>query len=202
MNEHYYEELLSINTRGNKSEINHSIHYHPYEPTPYSALEELFRHYAVHPNDHIVDFGCGKGRLNFYLHYTFQVPVAGIEMNTAFYQDAMKNRESYLMKTHRKSQTIQFHCCLAQNYDIQPEDNRFYFFNPFTVQIFMKVLKNILLSVEKHKREIDLIFYYASDDYRFFLDQHTAFELIKDIPLPDRFEKNTYERFLIYRLSV
>ncbi|QCR32656.1 methyltransferase [Lysinibacillus sp. SGAir0095] len=201
MNEDHYEELLHINTQGNKSDINHSIHYHPYEPTPYSALEELFKHYEVQPNNHVVDFGCGKGRLNFYLHYRFLVSVVGIEMNNTFYQDAMKNRHNYLKKTHRNSETIHFQCCLAEQYEIQPTDNRFYFFNPFSVQIFMKVLNNILLSVEKHKREIDLIFYYASDDYRYFLDQHTEFELIKEIPLPELYVKNTYERFLIYRLT-
>lgn len=196
-----FEEILNIDTKAYKSEINHSLHYHPYEPTPYSALEELFQHYEVQPTDHIVDFGCGKGRLNFYLNYRFHVPVVGIEMNDAFFQEAINNRNNYIKKTHRKLETIQFHSCLAEKYIIQPEDNRFYFFNPFTVQIFMKVLKNILLSVELHKREVDLIFYYASDDYRYFLDQHTEFELIKEIPLPDLFEKNTYERFLIYRLT-
>lgn len=199
--EQYYEELLNINTRANKSEVNHSIHYHPYEPTPYSALEEFFKYYEVGPNDHIVDFGCGKGRLNFYLNYRFHVPIIGIEMNNDFFQEAMKNRDRYIKKTHRKSETIQFQCCLAEEYEIQAEDNRFYFFNPFTVQIFMKVLKNIMISVEKHKREVDLIFYYPSDDYRYFLDQHTAFELLKEIPLRGLYEKNTYERFLIYRLT-
>ncbi|HWK21462.1 MAG TPA: methyltransferase [Ureibacillus sp.] len=199
--EQYYEKLLNTNTRGNKSENNHSIHYHPYEPTPYSALEVLFQHYEVTPNDHIVDFGCGKGRLNFYLHYTFQVPVVGIEMNPLFFQAGMKNRESYLKKTHRNSETIEFCCCLAEQYEIQPKDNRFYFFNPFSVQIFMKVIKNIQLSVEKHEREVDLILYYASDDYRYYLDQQSNFKLIKEIPLLDLYEKNPYERFLIYRLN-
>jgi len=200
--EQYFEELLNIDTRGNKAEINHSIHYHPYEPTPYSALEELFKHYEVKPTDHIVDFGCGKGRLNFYLNYKYHATVMGIEMNKTFFEVAIKNREHYLKKTHRNSETVKFQCCLAQDYDIQPADNRFYFFNPFSVQIFMKVLNNILASVEKHKREIDLIFYYASDEYRYFLEQHTAFELIKEVPLPDLFEKNAYERFLIYRLYI
>ncbi|MFC7686883.1 methyltransferase [Ureibacillus sp. GCM10028918] len=202
MNEEYYEKLLNINTQGNKSEINHSIHYHPYEPTPYLALEELFKHYEVRPNDHIVDFGCGKGRLNFYLNHIFQVHVAGIEMNKTFFQSALKNRERYLKKASSTSETIQFHCCLAELYEIQPDDNRFYFFNPFSLQIFMKVLNNILISVENHKREVDLIFYYASDDYTYFLGQHSRFELIKEVPLPNLYVKNAYERFLIYRLTV
>ncbi|MBM7607400.1 SAM-dependent methyltransferase [Lysinibacillus composti] len=200
MNEKYYEELMNIDTRGNKGEVNHSIHFHPYEPTPYYALEELFKHYVVQASDHIVDYGCGKGRLNFYIHHTFQAVVTGIEMNHHFYQDAIKNKTSYLKKTKRNPDTIQFNCCTAEEYEIQPDDNRFYFFNPFSVQVFMRVLRNILLSHEKHNRQIDLIFYYASDDYRYYLEDHTSFELFKEVQLPT-YDKNPYERFLIYRLG-
>ena len=199
MNEQYFDELMNINTSGHKSEVNHSIHYHPYEPTPYSALVELFKHYEVRESDHIVDFGCGKGRLNFFINFHYQVPVVGIEMNPTFYKEAMKNRENYLKKTKTSKEMIQFQCCLAEQYDIQATDNRFYFFNPFSVQIFMKVLKNILLSLERHKREVDLIFYYASDEYRYFLDEYTPFTLVKEVQLPNLYDKNAYERFLIYR---
>ena len=199
MNEQYFDELMNINTSGHKSEVNHSIHYHPYEPTPYSALVELFKHYEVRESDHIVDFGCGKGRLNFFINFHYQVPVVGIEMNPTFYKEAMKNRENYLKKTKTSKEMIQFQGCLAEQYDIQATDNRFYFFNPFSVQIFMKVLKNILLSLERHKREVDLIFYYASDEYRYFLDEYTPFTLVKEVQLPNLYDKNAYERFLIYR---
>lgn len=198
--ERFYDELLNIHTCGNNSESNHSIHYHPYEPTPYCALEELFKFYEVKASDHIVDFGCGKGRLNFYIHYNFHASVVGIEMNEHFYQDAKKNQVSYFKKTKKQQENLNFFCCFAELYEIQPHDNRFYFFNPFSVQIFMKVVKNILLSVEKAYREIELILYYPSDDYIYFLENQTSFELIKEVTLPKLFDKDTNERFLIYRL--
>lgn len=201
MNDRYYDELLNINTQGNKTDTNNSIHYHPYEPTPYSALEELFKYYEVKLSDNIVDFGCGKGRLNFFIHHKFHASCTGIEMNDAFYNEAIQNQTSYLKKNNKQKGTIQFYNCYAEDYEIQRENNRFYFFNPFTVQIFMKVVNNILRSVEENKREIELILYYASDDYRYFLENQTSFNLIKEIPLPGRYEKNTYERFLVYRLT-
>ena len=197
----YYEEKLNIQTIGKKNEVNDSTYYHPYEPTPYSALEELCKHYKVTERDRLVDFGCGKGRLIFYLNYLFDAYVTGVEMNEVFYSDALINKERYLNKLKRKENRIQIVCCKAEQYEIQSKDNRFYFFNPFSIQIFMKVINNILHSVENTNREIDIILYYANDEYRFFLEYQTMFQLINEIEIPNLYEKNSYERFLIYRLS-
>nr|WP_106779619.1 methyltransferase [Lysinibacillus timonensis] len=201
MKERFYEELLDIRTTGCKGEVNNSTYYHPYEPTPYSALEELIKHYDITAQDHLVDFGCGKGRLNFFIHYLTHAFVSGIEMNEEFYEEAMKNRMGYLKKMKITEELIHFHCCKAEQYQIQPEDNIFYFFNPFSIQIFIKIINNILHSFDKHNRQIDLILYYASDDYRYYLNNRTSFDLLKEIKLPGLYEKNTYERFLIYRLD-
>lgn len=201
MKEYYYDKLMNIHTQGSKMDINNSIVYHPYEPTPYSALEVLFKHYEVKMTDNIVDFGCGKGRLNFYINYSFNAVCTGIEMNETFFNQAIQNQNSYFRKFKKHKGSIQFLNCYAEDYVIQPKDNRFYFFNPFSVQIFIKVVNNILLSVEQSKREIDLILYYASDDYQHFLETNTLFNLYKEITLPGHYEKDSYERFLIYRLA-
>lgn len=199
MNEKYFDELLNVHTESSKSDVNNSVYYHPYEPTPYEALELLFQHYTMNSHDHVVDFGCGKGRLNFYIDHQIGCSVTGIEMNPSFYQYAIQNKKSYLKKKRKKTEAIQFLCCKAEEYNIQELDNRFYFFNPFTIPIFMKVVHNILRSFENNNREIDLILYYASDDYRYFLEFQTPFECVNEISLPGIYDKNTYERFLIYR---
>lgn len=201
MEEKYYDDLFDIQTGDYQMGFYRSLHYHHYEPTPYHALEQLFEKYKLKSSDHIVDFGCGKGRLNFFIHYFFHASVVGIEMNETFYQEALDNRMRYMKKTKRNSDNIQFQCCLAEKYEIDPLDNRFYFFNPFSVQIFMKVVNNILFSVENSPRDIELVLYYSSDDYVFFLENQTAFELKDEVVLEDLSEKNSYERFLIYRLS-
>jgi len=200
MKEKYYDELLNIKTVGEQEGFNQSFHYHRYEPTPYSDLEKLFKQYKLKSNDCVVDFGCGKGRLNFFINYLFDASVVGIEMNEEFYQDAIENRELYIKKTGRSIENIQFHCCLAEEYKITPLDNRFYFFNPFSIQIFMNVIKNILISVENYERKIELILYYGSEDYIYFLENQTAFELKEEIILEGKYEQNSRERFLIYHL--
>ncbi|MBS4191915.1 methyltransferase [Bacillus sp. FJAT-49705] len=199
MKEQYFEELLNIKTAGDQMGFNSSFHYHRYEPTPYLALETLFQSYKLKSSDRMVDFGCGKGRLSFYTNYLFNASVVGVEMNEEFYQDAMENRYNYLKKYKNRKEKIEFQCCLAEEYEISPLDNRFYFFNPFSIQIFMKIVKKILLSVEKYERDIELVLYYGSEDYIYFLENQTTFEMKEEILLPG-YKHNSFERFLIYQL--
>jgi SAM-dependent methyltransferase len=201
MKEHFYDKLLNVKTNGDQMGFHPSLHYHRYEPTPYSSLEVLFREYKLNSDDRIVDFGCGKGRLNFYIHHFFQATVIGVEMNKDFYQAAVKNRNSYSKKMNHHYDKIHFHCILAEEYEIDPLDNRFYFFNPFSIKIFMTIINNILLSLESSERDIELILYYPSEDYIYFLENQTAFELKQEVILPGLYEKNQNERFLIYRLA-
>ena len=116
MKEYYYDKLMNISTTGYQKGFNKSFHYHRYEPTPYSALEILFNQYECKSSDRVVDFGCGKGRLNFYIHYFFHATVVGIEMNEIFYQEAIENRNRYLQKTKYRKENLHFQCCLAEEY--------------------------------------------------------------------------------------
>lgn len=201
MREHDYDELLNIRTSGDQKGFNQSFHYHRYEPTPYSALESLFKTYEIKPEDRVVDFGSGKGRLNFFIHYLFNVTVTGVEMNETFYQQAIENRSTYLDKFGKRKGKIHFYCCLAEDYKIDPLDNRFYFFNPFSIQIFRKIINNILISREICARDIELVLYYVSEDYIYFLENQSVFELKQEILIPSLYEQNQNERFLIYRLA-
>lgn len=201
MKEKYFDELLNIKTGGNQMGFNKSFHYHRYEPTPYSALEQLFKIYEVKSSDRIVDFGCGKGRLNFLIAYLYDASVVGVEMNRDFYLEAVENRNNYMKKVKKSHCPIEFYCCLAEEYKVDYRDNRFYFFNPFSVQIFMKIVKNILISFEEKPRQIELILYYGSKEYIYFLENSTAFQMKEEIMLHNLTEHNSYEMFVIYQLK-
>ena len=201
MNEKFFDGVLNIKTGGEQKGFPTSLHYHRYEPTPYSALDTLFNQYELNSSDQIVDFGCGKGRLIFYINYLWNATVIGIEMNQSLFQEALQNQNSYLKRNKNSRDKIQFVCCYAQDYEIGPLENRFYFFNPFTIHIFMKIIHNILLSVEKSNREIELVLYYPSEDYIYFLENQTPSTLKQEVILPDLYDHNPNERFLIYRLA-
>ena len=201
MDEQYYEKLLNIKTSGEQKIFNNSLHYNRYEPTSYSVLEILSKQYNFTAEDNIVDFGCGKGRLNFYINHFFDSTVTGIEMNTFFYKEAIDNKRDYLKKYKKKKDKITFLNYFAEEYNINPSDNKFYFFNPFSMQIFIKVIGNIMISIEEYERTVDVILYYPSDDYIYFLENNTPFVLLNEIKLPYLYDNDPRHSFLVYRLD-
>ena len=189
--EQSFEKLLNISTSGNQKNFNEFIHYNRYEPTSYYVLEAILHNYPLLESDNIVDFGSGKGRLNFFLNYFFKCKVTGIE-----------NMKNYLSKNKgHDCSKISFVNCIAEDYEINSKENKFYFFNPFSVQIFIKVVTNIIYSVINEYRPVDLILYYPSDDYIYYLENYTIFQLIKEIKLNKHYEQDNREKILVYRLQ-
>ena len=202
MNDTDFDRLLHIKTVGMLEVINQSAHYNRYEATPYKAIEEFFNEYELNNTQNVVDFGSGKGRLPFYIHHRFLIPVRGIEMSNKLYRESIENLESYMQKTKKKKNLITFEKCLAQEYEIKSQDNVFYFFNPFSVQIFMKVVENILQSIDQQERSVDLILYYPTIEYIQFLNTRTTFKLVKEVKVSGLYEHNENERFLLFRFLV
>lgn len=201
MIENNYESLLNIKTTGEQSWDETKKCYHPYEPTPYFALDKLLENYSINETDSVIDFGCGKGRLNFYLNYKYNCNVLGIEMDEKFYNQCIVNKKEYIEKSKNKDDKVNFKCIFAQEYKIEDNDNKFYFFNPFSVQIFMKVVDNILISFENNPRNMDIILYYPSNDYIYYLENYTPFIQKEEVRLDDWYKDDNQERFLIYELS-
>ena len=201
--EQSFERLLNISTSGNQKNFNEFIHYNRYEPTSYYVLEALLHNYPLLESDNVVDFGSGKGRLNFFLNHFFKCRVTGVEMNKYYYEEALTNTKNYLAKNKGYDPSkISFVNCIAEDYEISPNENKFYFFNPFSVQLFMKVINNMLISLEKSPRDIDLILYYPSDEYIYYLENYTGFLLYNEIELPNLSINDKRQKFSIYRLTV
>lgn len=201
MDEQYYEKLLNIKTTGVQKWNSKSTHYSPYEPTSYDALETLFERYQVASTDHIVDFGCGKGRLIFYIHHFYHASVTGIEMNHNYYQECCDNLNRYRKMHSTETDKINFVYSLAEDHSIQPLDNKFYFFNPFSLPLFIKIVDKILVSVQQSNRIVELILYYPSADYIYYLENSTCFVLTQEIIRPTLYKRDPREKFLIYRFA-
>lgn len=196
-----YDRLLAVKTKNIGMNSDLSEKYNPYEATPYSILHALFNEYKLEETDVFVDFGSGKGRLLFYVHNLFGSSVTGIEMDQYLYKKTVKNKQKYLQKIKRKNDFITVERCYAEDYDVKAIENKFYFFNPFSVTIFAKVINNIIKSVEVNKRDVDVILYYPIEDYIEYLEEHTEFKCIQEVKVPGLYNINQSERFLIYRLE-
>jgi SAM-dependent methyltransferase len=198
MGERKLDRSLSIRTVGIREWGFGEVHYNRYEATPYTALDKLFERYRLDKSDSVVDFGCGRGRVAFYIHNRFHVPVTGIEANDKTYEEALSNIETYRLRAKHIRAPIEFKYGLAEHYEIQPEENKFYFFNPFSIKIFRQVVNNILESVKENPRTVDLIIYYPTAQYKQFLKKDTPFQLINKVKIPGTIDRR--EKFLIYRL--
>lgn len=170
--------------------------YNRYEATPYHALDRLFEVYRFREGDRVVDFGCGRGRVAFYIHHRFHVPVVGIEAHDKTYEEAIANKMRYRAHAGHIPAPIKLKYGLAEDYDVKPDDNCFYFFNPFSHRVFQKVMDNIMKSVEAFPRTVDVILYYPLPEYKRILYK-LGFQIINKVRMPD--VDDDYEKFVIYR---
>lgn len=190
------DKSLNIQTEEIQADGKDTFHLHRYEPTPYSVLDELFTFFTPKETDVAVDYGCGLGRFNFYLEKRFSIRSTGVELSEYYYKRALNNQMHY----NGKKDNILFTNCAAEDYVVSPEDTLFYFFNPFSISIFRRVINRILLSWQEHPRMLTLILYYPEDDTIFYLEQHTSFNRIEEIAASDNILHDRRERFCLYQL--
>ena len=192
-NEQSWDKLLQINTIG-RDETNADQYHHPYEPTPYCVLERLVESGLVGSGDVVLDYGCGKGRVDFFLSHRAKATTIGIEYDEHIYQGAVENRQAARTKP-------EFVLARAEAYTVPPEVNRCYFFNPFSVEILHKVMARILESYYAHPREMFLFFYYPAEEYIAYLMTVDEVEFYDEIECDDLFPGNEpRERILIFQL--
>ena len=92
-NETTWDKLLQIKTTG-RDDSNSDQYRYPYEPTPYSVLERLANSGLIRKKDVVLDYGCGKGRVDFFLAYQTKANTLGIEYDERIYQGALENKKT------------------------------------------------------------------------------------------------------------
>lgn len=200
MTDRKFDKKLAIRTSGLKEWDDYITHYNRCEPTPYRALVQLFSHYSLEKTDKLVDFGSGKGRVAFYIHNRFKIPVVGIEAQDDIIDEALENKKRYRKIAKKIDAPIYFEYGLAEEYKIQPEDNKFFFFNPFSAEVFKEVLANIKASIKENRREVDIILYYPMPKYKKIMKRKSSFEIYNKIKVPKA--KDRREKFVIYRYKL
>ena len=193
--ENTWDKLLQIKTTG-RDDLGADEYHHPYEPTPYRVLERLVDSGFFREGDTALDYGCGKGRVGFFLGYRTKTQTIGIEYDEHIYQGAVENRKTTISRVKPE-----FVLTRAEEYPVPPQVNRCYFFNPFSVEILRAVMARILESWYEHPRDIYLFFYYPADEFIACLMTVEELEFYDEIECGDLFPgHDEREQVLIFWL--
>lgn len=194
-NELRWDKLLKIRTTGRDDTKSDQYRY-PYEPTPYSVLERLANSGYIGKKDILIDYGCGKGRVDYFLSYQTRCRSIGVEYDERIYDSALKNKETAVSAAR-----TEFHLGSAESYEVPADVNRFFFFNPFSIEIMKTVMSKILDSYYEDPREMLLFFYYPQDEYVGYLMMNDQMMFVDEIDCEDLFEgENHRERILIFEV--
>ena len=190
------DKLLHIKTTGRDDSNADQLRY-PYEPTPYSVLERLANSGLIRKSNTILDYGCGKGRVDFFLSYQTGCHSIGVEYDDRIYKKAIDNHSSAL-----SSGKVSFELANAESFSVPESVDRIYFFNPFSVTILQSVIARILDSYYDLPRQMLLFFYYPSDGYISYLMSANGLTFYDEISCVDLFPgNNPRERIVIFELG-
>ena len=193
MNEEQWDRLLRIRTSGRDD--SHSDQYrYPYEPTPYPVLERLADSGYIRKGNTLLDYGCGKGRADFFLSWQTRCRSIGVEYDKRIYEKALENQKSAV-----SSGRTAFEEADAEHFSVPENVDRIYFFNPFSIELLQKVISRIIESYYEIPREILLFFYYPSDEYISLLMTVDELTFLDEIGCGDLFDgRDERERIMIF----
>lgn len=129
-----------------------------YEPVPTLAFRQLMRGLKIKFEDYVfIDFGSGKGRALFLAaDYPFS-RVIGVEFSPELHAVALRNIGTYTSSRQRCFQ-IESLCVDAVDFELPPVQSVLFFYSPFKASIFVRVLANVMSSLEKYPRSVYLLF--------------------------------------------
>ncbi len=190
-----WDKLLKIKTTG-RDDSHADSYWYPYEPTPYNVLERLASTGYIRKGNTVLDYGCGKGRVDFFLSWQTRCRSIGIENNKRIYEKALENS-----LTGAASGRVSFKLANAEQFSVPITVDRIYFFNPFSLEILRKVMNQILISYYESPRECILFFYYPSNEYMTFLLTLDELTLIEEIDCRDLEGNNSREQIVIFTIK-
>ena len=197
MTEIEWDSLLKIQTTGRDDSKADQYRY-PYEPTPYPVLERLAGSGLIGKRNLLLDYGCGKGRVDFFLAWQLRCRCIGVDYDTRMIRTAMVNRYKAVSGIR-----TEFVLAPAEEYQIPEKVDRIYFFNPFSGQILQKVLARIRDSWYARPRQIFLFVYYPSSAFISTLMAQNFLEFQDEIDCTDLFAgHDDRERIMIFSTPV
>jgi precorrin-6B methylase 2 len=128
-----------------------------YCPAPVLALLRILPRREVGPDDALVDFGSGKGRmvLQAALWYRFR-RVYGVELATVLHEAAERNLEQVRGRVRCRDVRLVHADVLA--FPIPDDVTVAVFVNPFGGQMFRTVIERLVASLDEHPRRLRVVY--------------------------------------------
>ncbi len=178
LKEIFYEGKYKIDTLPSENVKNERAINFSYQPTPYSFLEYLFSKYPFISCDHFVDFGCGKGR-TLLMASEYSCPlITGYEINDDIFYTLSRNIDSYKKISNTSSKFTLINDDAAKVI-LEDTTNKFNFFNPFHLKIYIKVINSITESLKRNPRKVYLFLYMPHRSTLEYIERITAFHILE-----------------------
>lgn len=152
----FWDRRLGISTFGHipaigdQDSLDLQMHY---EPTPYRVIFSIIEHLGVGPDDVLVDFGSGMGRVPFAACWAGCGRSIGVEIDQTLYRQACQNAERSAVTNRR----VEFTCVPAQQYD-PAEVTIVYLFHPFGAGTLKAVVDNLRHSIAGNPRRVRIAY--------------------------------------------
>tara|TARA_Y100001934_G_scaffold279046_1_gene381804 strand:- start:821 stop:1372 length:552 start_codon:yes stop_codon:yes gene_type:complete len=120
------------------------------QPTWYRSLEAIDDWLEMDAHDHLVDLGCGRGRVLVWAAQQGQGRVSGVEADPDLVSVARSNLEGLRVPSR-------IHCQDAADYRFSDETILF-FFNPFGAFTMAAVVDNLAKNLVENPRQLRIIY--------------------------------------------
>jgi len=134
----------------------------PYDPTRVRGFRKLMRRLNLSQDRVFVDVGCGKGRILIAAARLGFPRVVGLEFAPELCEVCRQNVSAF-MKRRRCTAEITVVESDAAEYEFEPDQAVFFFFNPFQRLVMESVLRNIQRSIRLQPRPVWIVLNRANE---------------------------------------
>ena len=159
--EHYYDKKFGIETDDSTSFKNIPESFQKgiykdgviFQSSKFRHLKRMADCLKLDNNDVFIDFGSGKGRVLFFVAQYKLKKVIGVDINKNLVLIAIQNQSRLKLPT-----PVEIIHGDATQTDVR-EGTVFFFYNPFGIRTFVKVLNNIKDSLKINPRRIRIVYF-------------------------------------------
>lgn len=130
-----------------------------YVPSPWRVLRTLLPAVGLEPDDVLLEYGSGKGRVVIWVASRFPVRrIIGVEHNRDSIAAALANLRNW--RRPLRCQAVEFTYGDAREFVVPDDVTIVYLFNPFVGVTFTQVLAHLRASLARRPRPLRVIYLY------------------------------------------